>query len=515
MRVLLVSPGQKPSLYSFDETADITGCAAYMPNVALPTLAALAPSDADVTIVDERVEDIEPYSSERWDVVGITGYFTHRDRMLELAEVFRRHGNLVAIGGPYATLSSSTVRPHADILFIGEAERTWPQFLSDLRAGSWKSEYREVDTVDLDHSPLPAMGKLKGGAYTTGVVQTSRGCPFECEFCDVIAYLGRRQRYKRPERVVAEIEQLYQLGYREIFLADDNLTAHRKRAKSILEAIRQWNRGKPERATFGTQVSIDAARDPVLLDLAAEVGIRQAFIGIETPNHEALRQARKQQNLRPDLIADIRAFQRRGICIEAGIITGFDADTKDSFRVQLEFLQQAGIPAVLVNMLMALDGTPLERRLRAEHRLRTLNEVDGWTDTNIIPKQMTLQELQYGTQWLLNKLYTPDAFLQRVAVLAKHSPEASAVASWNPRRFAFVWKNLLRAYADLGAEFSSIPREVVKMFHDKYGHVPGLSLIIHVHNVRILRKQGLWDATLAQLEVPDFESLAETDGLAV
>jgi radical SAM superfamily enzyme YgiQ (UPF0313 family) len=508
MRVLLVSPGQKPSLYSFDETADITGCAAYMPNIALPTLAALAPGDVDVTIVDERVEDIEPYLSERWDVVGITGYFTHRDRMLKLAEVFRQHGNLVAIGGPYATLSSGTVRPHADILFIGEAERTWPQFLSDLRAGSWKSEYREGNTVDLDESPLPAVGKLKSGAYTTGVVQTSRGCPFECEFCDVIVYLGRRQRFKRPERVVAEIEQLYQLGYREVFLADDNLTAHRKHAKSILEAIRQWNRGKPERATFGTQLSIDAARDPVLLDLAAEAGIRQAFIGIETPNHEALRQARKPQNLRPDLIADIHAFHRRGICIEAGIITGFDVDTKDSFRVLLEFLQQAGTPAVLVNMLMALEGTPLERRLRAEDRLRTLDQEDGYTGTSIIPKQMTVQELQYGTQWLLNKLYTPDAVLQRVAVLAKHSPEASAAVAWNPRRFALVWKNLLRAYADLGAEFRPVPREVVKLFHGKGGHIPVLSLIIHVHNVRILRKQGLWEARLAELEAPDFESLA-------
>ena len=508
MRVLLVSPGQPASLYSMSETADITGCAAYTPNIALPTLAALAPTDVNVTIVDEQLETIEPYLSERWDVVGITGYFTHCDRMLKLAEVFRQHGNLVAIGGPYATLSSETVRPHADVLFIGEAERTWPQFLSDLRAGSWESEYREGNPVDLNHSPLPAMSKIKRGAYWVGIVQTSRGCPFECEFCDVTVYLGRRQRYKRPERVVAEIEQLYQLGYREGFLADDNLTAHRKHAKGILEAIRQWNRGKPERVTFAAQVSIDAARDPGLLDLAAEAGIRQAFIGIETPNHEALRQARKQQNLRPDLIADIRAFQRRGISVEAGIITGFDADTKDSFRVQLEFLQQAGIPSVLVNMLMAPEGTPLERRLRAEHRLRTLNVEDGYTGTNIIPKQMTVHELQYGTQWLLNKLYTPDAFLQRVAVLAKHSPEPSAAVMANPQRFALIWKNLLQAYADLGAEFRSVPREAVKLFHGKDGHGLGLSLIIHVHNVRILRKQGLWDPRLAELEAPDFESLA-------
>jgi hypothetical protein len=302
--------------------------------MALPTLAALAPGDVDVTIADEQLERIEPYLSERWDVVGITGYFTHRDRMLKLAEVFRRHGNLVAIGGPYA-------------------------------------------------------------------------------------------------------------------------------------------------------------------------------------NQEALRQARKRQNLRPDLIADTRAFQRRGIGVEAGIVTGFDADTKESFRVQLEFLQQAGIPAVLVNMLLALEGTPLERRLPAEDRLRTLNQEDGYTGTNIIPKQMTVEELQYGTQWLLNKLYAPDAFLQRVAVLAKHSPEVSAAAMLNPQQSALVWKNLLRAYADLGVEFRRVPGQGVKLFHGKDVHVLGLPLIIHVHNVRILRKQGLWNPTLAELEAPDFESLGETDGPAV
>jgi radical SAM superfamily enzyme YgiQ (UPF0313 family) len=497
------------------ETADITGCAAFMPNVALPTLTALAPDWVDVTMVDDHIDAIDPYLEQRWDVVGITGYITHRARMFELAHAFRGRGQLVAIGGPYATLSSSTVRPHADILFIGEAEQTWPEFLADLRAGSWKTEYRAGDAVDLGTSPLPAMRGLRNDAYLLGVVQTSRGCPFECEFCDVIVYLGRRQRYKAPERIVEELEQLYQLGYRDILLADDNFTAHRKHAKGILEAIRQWSRGKPERVALSTQLSIDAARDPDLLDLAAEAGLRQAFIGIETPNREALLEAKKRQNVRADLVADIRMFQRRGIAVQAGIVTGFDADTRDSFRVLLEFLQKAGVPSVLANMLMAPEGTPLERRLHVEHRLRTPDLYDGYTGTNIIPKQMTVRQLHYGTQWLLNRLYAPEKFLERVAVLAGHSPEAAGPIAWRSSRLVAMWQNLLRAYEALGPEFRRVPREAVRLFHGKDGTVLTSALIFHVHNVRILQKQRLWDAALAELEAPDFESLGETDGPAV
>ncbi|MFI5398731.1 MAG: radical SAM protein [Candidatus Binatia bacterium] len=515
MRVLLVSPGQPPSLYSMSETADITGCAAFMPNIALPTLAALAPDWVDVTMVDDHIDAIDSYLEQRWDVVGITGYMTQRVRMFELAQAFRCRGQLVAIGGPYATLSSSTVRSHADILFTGEAEQTWPEFLADFRAGSWKTEYRASNAVDLNTSPIPAMGGLRNEAYLAGIVQTSRGCPFECEFCDVIVYLGRRQRYKTPERVIEELEQLYQLGYRDILLADDNFTAHRKQAKSILEAIRQWNRCKPERVVLATQLSIDAAGDPELLDLAEEAGLRQAFIGIETPSHEALREAKKRQNVRANLIPDIRMFQRRGIAVQAGIVTGFDADTKDSFRVLLEFLQEAGVPSVLANMLMAPEGTPLERRLRAEHRLRTPDLQDGYTGTNIIPKQMTARQLHYGTQWLLNKLYAPRGFLERVAVLAEHSPKAAGPVPWRSSRSVTIWQNLLRAYEALGPELRRVPREAVRLFHGKDGTVLATALVFHIHNVRILQKQGLWDVALAELEAPDFESLGEADGLVV
>src|SRR4051794_2653967 len=214
--ILLVNPLPSLSLYSWPDVVDITGRPAYIMNIALPTLAALAPPEVEVTIVDEAVEAVD-FNAE-WDLVGITGYLTQMRRMCEIADEFRRRGRLVAIGGPYASLSPHVVRPHADILFRGEAEQTWPEVLSDFLGGHWQAEDVSHDMIDLQTSPVPAIGVLRPGAYELGVVQTSRGCPFECEFCDVIVYLGRRQRHKTPGRVVEELEQLYASGYRSVFL---------------------------------------------------------------------------------------------------------------------------------------------------------------------------------------------------------------------------------------------------------------------------------------------------------
>ena len=506
MRVLLVSPGQATSLFTFSDVEDITGSRSYMPNLALPTLAALVPSDIDLTIVDEMVEPVGPYYEEDWDLVGITGYITHSKRMFEVADEFRRRGRLVAIGGPYATLSSSTVRPHADILFIGEAEKTWPEFLSEFRYGRWKKEYRAVEAVDINTSPLPDIAKLRNDEYWMGVVQTSRGCPFECEFCDVIVYLGRKQRHKSPESVVIEIEQMYNAGYRAVFLSDDNFTANRKRAYEIVRAIGEWNRSKPERMSFSTQLSIDVVRDPELLRACAEAGLTQAFIGLETPDHTALREVKKRQNLRSDLISDVHTIQSLGVMVQAGMISGFDADTVESFRVQYEFLQRAGIPMVSVTMLNAPEGTPLEKRLIGEQRLAERPMNDFFLSTNVIPKQMSQRQLRYGTQWLLNKVFAPEAFLERVAILGKNLPAAERFEGASPRA-SVLWRNMIRSYEGLGAEFRHVPREALKRFRGKDTHALGTALIFYKSVVSMLRKEGLWDQELARYEAPDFGSL--------
>jgi radical SAM superfamily enzyme YgiQ (UPF0313 family) len=506
MKILLVSPGQATSLFTFSDVEDITGSPAYMPNLALPTLAALTPPDFEVTVADEMIEPIEPYLDRHWDLVGITGYITHHKRMFEVADEFRRRGILVAIGGPYATLSSSTVRRHADVLFVGEAEQTWPEFLNDLRSEHWKDEYRANVTVDIDSSPVPDTTKLRNQGYWMGVVQTSRGCPFECEFCDVIIYLGRKQRHKTPERVVYEIEKMYQAGYRAIFLSDDNFTANKKKSHDIVRAIAEWNRTKPERTSFSTQLSVDIVRDPELLRDCAEAGLTQAFIGLETPNQDALREVKKRQNVRSDLVSDVHAIQNQGVMVQAGMISGFDADTLDSFRNQYDFLQLAGIPMASITMLNAPEGTPLEKRLIQEQRLVERPMDDFFLSTNIIPRQMSQRQLLYGTEWLLNKAYSPDSFLERVAVLARNLPLAKRFGSPAPRA-SVLWRNMFYSFERLGPEFARVPRESLKLFHGKDTHALGTALIFYKSVVSMLRREGMWDQRLASLETPDFGSL--------
>lgn len=504
MKILLVQPRSRPSFWTLSEAQSITGCPAYMQNLALPTLAALVPHDVEVTILDEAVHPIN--FDEQWDLVGITGYVTHKARMVAVADEFRRRGQLVAIGGPFATLSPSTLRPHADILFIGEAEKTWPEFFADFHAGRWKSEYRAVGAVDLQSSPLPAEDKLEPGRYVIGVVQTSRGCPFECEFCDVIVYLGRKQRHKTPERVIAELEQLYNVGYRYVFLADDNFTANRRKAAETLTAIRQWNRNKPEPTFFMTQVSVDVARDAdvPLLDLCAAAGLREAFVGIETPDQDALREVKKRQNIRSDLLADVHRIQRRGIVVWAGMICGFDADTTASFRLQYDFAQAAGTPIISLSLLNAPEGTPLERRLANDGRLTTELD-DFYFDTNIIPKRMTKEQLLRGARWLWNKLYAPSAFLERVEVLARHIPERKQSRELSPQNVLY-WQRVFASYEQMGPEFRCVPREAIKLFRKKDSSLLGGSLVFYSNAVGLLRKSGLWDPSLAALDEPEFGS---------
>jgi radical SAM superfamily enzyme YgiQ (UPF0313 family) len=508
-RVLLVNPLPSLSLYSWPDVADITGRAGYIMNIALPTLAALSPPEVEVTVIDEAVEPVD--LDGQWDLVGITGYLTQMRRMCEIADEFRRRDRLVAIGGPYASLSPDVVRPHADILVRGEAEYLWAQFLEDFLRGHWQTEYASQRIVDLADSPVPAIGTLRPGAYELGVVQTSRGCPFECEFCDVIVYLGRRQRHKTPDRVVEELERLYQVGYRSVFLSDDNFTANRHRAAEIMSAIGDWNRSKQRPVALYTQLSIDVTRDRdlPLLDLCADAGLKQAFVGIETPNADALREVHKRQNLREDLVEDVHRIQRRGIMVQAGMITGFDSDTLESFVASYEFLQAAGIPMVLLAMLNALDGTPLRRRLADSGRLKPLLLSDAALDTNIIPFQMTSQQLLKGTVWLLNRLYRPRAFLERLSVFAGQLPKLPvAEARQDHRADEDFWRRIATSFAGLGADLNEVPVEGARFFRGRDSHGLRTALVFYRSAVGVLQRWGVWDPRLGASSAPDFRSAA-------
>ena len=411
-------------------------------DLATVTVAALAPEDWDVRVCDEFIEPVDFDSPA--DYIGITGKITQGSRMIALADEFRRRGKTVIIGGPYASLSPEVLRDHCDILVVGELESIREEFFSDLEAGTVKSEY-VPDRPDLATSPIPRWELYPNGRALEGCVQTSRGCPFECEFCDVIQYLGRKQRHKPVELVLAELDQLYELGYRGVFLADDNFTVYRKRAKAVLAALRDWNMDRPDGpVAFTTQLSIDAARDPEIVQLLAESGMTLVFIGIETPNVESLKETKKRQNVGIDLLDQVQVFLDHGVGVTGGMIVGFDHDGLDIFEQQYEFAMSSPIPIFTLGALVAPAATPLFDRMEKSGRL-----VQGGTevpatpwDTNILPTQMTREQLLEGLNWLCNRLYSPESFGQRMVQMIERmgpqrgpfSRERGFVPTRSPRR---------------------------------------------------------------------------------
>ena len=393
-------------------------------DLATVTVAAMAPDDWDVTICEEHVEPIN--FDIDVDYVGITGKVNQASRMVAVADEFRRRGKTVIIGGPYASLSPESFRGRCDILLVGEMEGIAEEFFADLSRGEGKAEY-VADRPDLIHSPVPRWDLYPNDRSISGCVQTSRGCPFECEFCDVIMYLGRKQRHKSVEQILAECDALYEIGYRAVFLADDNFTIYRRRAKEVLRALREWNQAKgDDPVSFGTQVSIDATRDPEIMRLQAEAGMSFVFIGIETPNEESLLEAKKRQNVGIDLGAEIQVFLDHGIAAIGGMIVGFDHDDHSIFQMQYDFAMQTPIPFYSLGALVAPVTTPLHDRMAKDGRLIEggIDDAGPPWDTNIIPMQMTREELMSGLKWLCNKLYTPEAFGQRmVQMIERMGPQ--------------------------------------------------------------------------------------------
>ena len=383
-------------------------------DLSTTTLAAMVPPDWKIGLCDERIMPVDLECQA--DVIGITGKISQRNRMIALADHFRGKSRLVAIGGSYASLNPEDMRPHCDILVRGEAEDIASDLFADIDQGHWRTEYAG-GKVDLSRSPLPRWDLYPWGRVLNGTVQTSRGCPFECEFCDVIQYVGRKQRHKPVDRVLAELDLLYGLGCRGVFLADDNFTVFRKRTKELLTAIRDWNRTRRKgHVSLSTQVSIDAARDDELLTLCAQAGLRQVFIGIETPNEESLRETKKRQNLHMDLEKAVGKFLDHGIAVTCGIVIGFDSDGPGIFETQRDFIERLPIPILSIGALVAPSQTPLHARLRREGRLvesGAQSALVPW-DTNIIPKQMGRNELIDGIRRLCHAVYAPAAFERRV-----------------------------------------------------------------------------------------------------
>lgn len=412
--IVLINPRFETSFWGLEHALPFMGKRANMPVAALPLLAALTPAEHRVTIVDENVEPIDFARCAQADIVGVTGMVVQRRRMREILSELRRRGAFTIVGGPWVTIKEDYFDGLAEVIFIGEAEETWPQFLADWIRGRAQPRYEQADKTDLTRVPPPRLDLLKTSRYAFGSVQFSRGCPFLCEFCDIIVVFGRKPRLKTAAQVIAELENLRAHNLSTVFIVDDNLIGNKKAIKELLRHVIAWQAANGFPLSFVTEASLDLADDDELMRLMVEAGIEAVFVGIESPDPESLREARKLQNVRGNdgLVDKVRRIQNAGMEVWAGMILGFDNDSESSFDAHRHFLHEARISTAMVGMLSALPKTPLYARLAAAGRLDSADEpAQG---TNVIPLKMTRDELSVGYVGLMSTLYDWRAYFQRI-----------------------------------------------------------------------------------------------------
>lgn len=403
-KILLVYPKFPPSFWNFGYVKHIGGFKATMAPLGLAILGALTPPDFDVEIIDENIEDID--FDAPCDLVALSAMAIQEARLFEIADEFRRRGRLVCMGGPICNVLPERCRPHCDVLFEGEGEYTWPRFLSEWRQGTHGTHYVQSDTIDMRDSPPPRLELLTTRHYRVGCVQTTRGCPFTCEFCDIIVTYGRKVRAKPIETVLFELERWASQGIDFVLFADDNLVGDRAYCRRMLKAVGDWNRARRVPLALVAEMSVDGVRDPELLELCRYANITEMFLGIETPRKAGLKETRKTQNVATDLVSAVRTIQSYGMVTTAGMIVGFDSDDRQIFDDQFDFLQQAGIPIVMLGLLQAIPRTPLYERLARSGRLRApMQGNNALSFTNIEPVCMRYDELVNGYRELFNRLY--------------------------------------------------------------------------------------------------------------
>jgi radical SAM superfamily enzyme YgiQ (UPF0313 family) len=402
IRLLLVAPVFPEGFWTFAWVFRhvITGRHAVNPPLGLATIAALTPEDWQVSLVDENIESID--LDVIADIVAVGGMSVQHDRQIEIMREFRNRGRYVVAGGSFATLCPERYLEHCDTIIFGEAEEIWPAFCKDYEAGKPQSTYTESGAIPLLQSPVPRHDLIRWESYLAGAIQFSRGCPFLCEFCDIIVMFGRKPRQKRLDQVGAELDAMRLRGVRNVVFVDDNLFGNSAECRKLLAFLIVYQTRYKYAFVFGAEITLDVAAHPDVLTLMREAHFAWLFIGIESPNLAALSEARKGHNLKNNMLKSIQIIYTYGIDVFGGFIVGFDSDDLTIFDQQLEFIVDAGIVIAMVGMLMAPPRTPLFNRLQKAGRLvsdQLIGEalINAGLSTNIVPLQMTREQLFAGT----------------------------------------------------------------------------------------------------------------------
>lgn len=421
MKILLVNPDIPLTFWSFKNALKFISKKSFLPPLGLMTVAAMLPRNWETKLVDMTATKLRNRDIRWADYVFITAMVIQRKSADQVIERCRKIGTKVVAGGPLFT-SVPEQYAHVDHLVLKEAELTLPPFIKDLQEGCPRKLYNTHEKADLHETPIPLWKLVNSKKYALMGIQYSRGCPFDCDFCDVTTLFGHRIRTKTTAQVLEELESLYALGWRgEVFFVDDNFIGNKVRLKTeLLPAIIDWRKRRRYPFAFNTQASINLADDEELMQLMVKAGFDCVFIGIETPNEDSLSECNKVQNKGRDLVACVKKIQRSGMQVQAGFILGFDSDKTSVFDGLIQFIQESGIVTAMVGLLNAPRGTKLYRKLMTENRLLKAATGDN-TDfsINFIPK-MGIEDLLEGYRKVVSTIYSPRNYYERVLTFLRH-----------------------------------------------------------------------------------------------
>ena len=422
---LLVYPEHPPTFWGADHALEISGVKATHPPLGLLTVAAMFPARYELRVVDTNVTALHDADLEWADLVFTSTMITQHVSLRAVVERCNRAGVPVVAGGPHPTTFHKEIGG-IDYFVLDEVEEIFAEFLRDLEGGTAKRVYRETRKPDVTRTPVPRFDLIDIENYATMAVQFSRGCPFDCEFCDIIKLYGRVPRTKSPEQVVEELGSLYRLGWRgPVFLVDDNFIGNKRDALELLPAIAEWQKTRGYPFTLSTEASANLALMDAMMDAMIEAGFNTVFVGIETPNPKALLKTKKQQNTNKTqenyLYHAVRKIQQHGMQVQGGFILGLDSDDEGVFDAQIEFIQETGIPVAPIYLLTALKGTDMYERMKSEDRL-----LEAPLGTDAMPLNFKT-ELEYGTlidgyKRVIATLYDPtlENYFSRCLTLFRH-----------------------------------------------------------------------------------------------
>jgi radical SAM superfamily enzyme YgiQ (UPF0313 family) len=425
VKALMVWPRFPPSFWGFEGVLEMVPEKSVMPPLGLITVAALLPLSWTVRLLDLSFQELREEDLLWCDLVMVSSMQAQRADTLDVLSRARELGRRTFIGGPWASSEPEFLMTRADHVFVGEAEEVFAEVAHQLELGTAQAVYRVIDKPDMSVSPVPRFDLLHMNKYTSMSVQFSRGCPFQCEFCDIITIYGRRPRAKPPEKLIAELDALLALGWRnEVFIVDDNFIGNHKLALQLTHSLAEWQERNKRVISFYTEASIDLADKPELLASMVEANFMYVFLGIETPSAEALKGSSKFQNLRGDLVTQVSKIRESGLWVLAGFIVGFDSDDETIFERQLQFIEKTAITWAMAGVLQAPPTTALFDRMKREGRLIE----DSTATTNFSPPNfktvLPLPVLLRGLSTLLTGLYTPANYFGRAM---------RSIESWQPR----------------------------------------------------------------------------------